>query len=227
MSTIANDTYWLSRTGWEQTEGPFTLRQLEAMYAAGAVTAESLVCREGQETWTQLEALLAKEKPVSGTVTRPGQLVISAAGVVSGQARPGRAISAPVARPPRAPQSHPPRGQPDLAAALARRDSDAVHQLDQALVVMCVMIWLFALIPGVGLLAWLGAAFVGFAGLIIGVVMIARGHALRGIFAVFFVGVILPGGVLLANLAGTGIFAAWSAESEPGVSSGAAPTARE
>ncbi len=66
-------TYWLSRAPGQDAEGPFTLGQIRRMSAAGSVTAESQVCRHGEEEWISLEDELAlheaeqpqREKPVS------------------------------------------------------------------------------------------------------------------------------------------------------------------
>ena len=52
-------TYWLCRTPGGETEGPFTLGQLQRMHAAGSVTAESQVCRHGEEEWLSLDDELA------------------------------------------------------------------------------------------------------------------------------------------------------------------------
>jgi len=52
-------TYWLSRAPGQDPEGPFTLGQLQRMHAAGSVTAESQVCRQGEEEWRGLDEELA------------------------------------------------------------------------------------------------------------------------------------------------------------------------
>jgi hypothetical protein len=56
-------TFWLCRAPGAATEGPFSLEQLRRMYEAGAVTADALVCREGQEDWFSLQGELEETVP--------------------------------------------------------------------------------------------------------------------------------------------------------------------
>lgn len=51
--------YWLSRDGVSDPEGPFSLVQLQAMFAAGHVTALSRVCREGEQLWMPVESVVS------------------------------------------------------------------------------------------------------------------------------------------------------------------------
>ena len=65
FNTFADDasmnalkTYWLSRTMGASPEGPFTFGQLKAMYKTGAITAESQVCVNGEDDWTEARWML-------------------------------------------------------------------------------------------------------------------------------------------------------------------------
>ncbi len=55
----SSNTYWLCRAPGAGTEGPFSLGQLRKMYETGALTAEALVCREGQQDWYGIWGLWA------------------------------------------------------------------------------------------------------------------------------------------------------------------------
>jgi len=56
-------TYWLCRAQGSATEGPFTLAQLRAMYAAGTITAEALICEQGAQEWSEASLLLDIDQP--------------------------------------------------------------------------------------------------------------------------------------------------------------------
>lgn len=55
----ALNTYWLSRGPGSATEGPYTLTQLRKMHEAGSVTADAIVCRQGEREWMILDSELA------------------------------------------------------------------------------------------------------------------------------------------------------------------------
>lgn len=55
--------YWLSRDGNSSPEGPYSITQLRAMYAAGQVTALAKVCRSGEDLWLMLEDELESGAP--------------------------------------------------------------------------------------------------------------------------------------------------------------------
>lgn len=56
MSSMSSlTTYWLCRTPGAATEGPFTIGQLRKMHEAGSVTAEAVVCRQGEQEWMGLD----------------------------------------------------------------------------------------------------------------------------------------------------------------------------
>jgi len=54
-------TYWLCRAQGSATEGPFTLAQLRAMYAAGTITVQALVCAYGAQEWSEARWMLDAE----------------------------------------------------------------------------------------------------------------------------------------------------------------------
>lgn len=58
----ASTTYWLCRAQGSLTEGPFTLTQLRAMYAAGTITVEALVCEHGAQAWSEARWMLDAEQ---------------------------------------------------------------------------------------------------------------------------------------------------------------------
>lgn len=63
-------TYWLCRAPGADAEGPFTLGQIRKMYDSGAITAEGLVCRDGEDQWTGIDDEIAAVEMERGPVAR-------------------------------------------------------------------------------------------------------------------------------------------------------------
>src|SRR5947209_2809675 len=47
----------------DDTKGPYTIRQLRSMWAAGQLTAETLYCEEGYDNWLHLRVLADELEP--------------------------------------------------------------------------------------------------------------------------------------------------------------------
>lgn len=64
-------TYWLCRAPGSETEGPFALEQIQCMYQSGAITAQAMLCREGDEVWVSaLDELQSSFTPPQPIVRR-------------------------------------------------------------------------------------------------------------------------------------------------------------
>ena len=66
--------YWLSKDGIN-TEGPFSVEQLQRMYDSGAVTSRAQVCMEGGDEWTSLSTELEIERVANQRMKPQGRPV--------------------------------------------------------------------------------------------------------------------------------------------------------
>jgi hypothetical protein len=161
MSSL--NTYWLCRAPGASTEGPFSISQLRKMHEAGTVTADSVVCREGEQAWLMLDSELEALE-------------------VQGAPMPGK----PVAQPPRQPQ------EMSFAQAMYARDQEQANGYNTAINWITGAICLTGFIPLLGLLAfviWGGWALIA---TVLCVLQMSKGQTGRGIQNLIGVWILAP-----------------------------------
>lgn len=106
---------------------------------------------------------------------------------------------------------------------IAQRDQDLVKTWGRAADWLVVLTCLFALIPGIGLLAWGAVGIVAIIVTVLAIMTFGKGRVGKGIWMLVGAWVAMPIAVLIANIVGTGTFTDWLKQ---GAEAHAAATAR-